>query len=78
MNDIDSMYEGDIPVGGWRDRISDPLVHGVCHPILWTTVFCPLCKFTRVAFISVFWFVSHLNVFFRPSDTGSGHDSSKV
>lgn len=44
MKDIDSMYSGDIPVGGWRDRNTDMLINGVCHPVVWTTIFCPLCK----------------------------------
>jgi hypothetical protein len=48
MRDIDSIYVDEIPVGGWRDRLCDCLAHGVCHPVIWTSFFCPLCTFDSV------------------------------
>jgi hypothetical protein len=50
MRDLDTLYVEEIPVGGWRDRLCDCFTHGVCHPVIWTSFFCPLCKFD--AFLS--------------------------
>lgn len=44
MRDLDTVYVEEIPVGGWRDRLCDCCTHGSCHPVIWTAVFCPLCK----------------------------------
>lgn len=79
MKDIDTMYSGDIPVGGWRDRLTDFLTLGVFHPVLWTTIFCPLCKY--VVFILHWELIRDAHCVLldlHHSDARTGHDSSKV
>ena len=38
----------DVPVGRWRDRICDFGSHGLCHPVILNTIFCPFreCPFS--------------------------------
>ena len=43
MKDLDKVAS-DIPVGRWRDSPTDCLQHGLCHPVIWNTLFCPLSK----------------------------------
>jgi hypothetical protein len=33
-----------IPVGAWKDNECDCFNYGVCHPHIWTSWLCPLCK----------------------------------
>ena len=33
-----------IPVGDWRDSECDCFNYGVCHPHIWTSLLCTLCK----------------------------------
>ena len=34
-----------IPVGAWRDSECDCFNYGLCHPHIWTSYCCALCKF---------------------------------
>jgi hypothetical protein len=33
-----------IPVGAWRDSECDCFKYGLCHPHIWTSYLCTLCK----------------------------------
>jgi len=34
----------DIPVGYWKDNMTDICTHGCCHPVVWSSSICPLRK----------------------------------
>jgi hypothetical protein len=43
MRDLEQVGS-DIPVGRWRDRLTDCFVNGVAHPVVINGLFCPLRK----------------------------------
>ena len=47
----------DIPVGYWKDNMCHMCVHGLCHPTLWHSLFCPLSKFScrRCSTLALCW-----------------------
>jgi hypothetical protein len=34
-----------LPVGAWRDSECDCFKYGLCHPHIWTSLLCTLCKY---------------------------------
>jgi hypothetical protein len=40
-----------IPVGAWRDSECDCFNYGLCHPHIWTSYLCTLCKLAFVYLI---------------------------
>jgi hypothetical protein len=44
MRDLEKVGS-DIPVGRWRDALTDCCIHGASNPVVWNALFCPLSKF---------------------------------
>eukprot|EP00934_Nitzschia_sp_Nitz4_P006189 Nitzschia sp. Nitz4//scaffold81_size91200//22870//24707//NITZ4_004980-RA/size91200-snap-gene-0.29-mRNA-1//-1//CDS//3329558692//6179//frame0 len=47
MRDVDKI-DSDIPVGRWRDELFDCFKHGVFHPMLLNSIFCPLVALGQI------------------------------
>jgi hypothetical protein len=44
MRDLEKVGS-EIPVGSWRDNLTDCFQHGTCHPMVWNALYCPLRKY---------------------------------
>lgn len=51
MKELDSEATIDIPVGYWKDGVINWFKFGVCHQVVWNSIFCPLS--TSFCFVSL-------------------------
>ena len=47
MRDLEKVGS-EIPIGRWRDSITDCFAHGLCHPVVWNSLLCPLRKSFKI------------------------------
>ena len=48
MRDLKS-FQIDIPVGYWKDSSIDCFRHGIFHPVIWNSIFCPLLVLSQIS-----------------------------
>jgi Cys-rich protein (TIGR01571 family) len=47
MRELDNTSE-DIPIGTWKNTITDCFAHGILHPVVWNALFCPLLAIGQI------------------------------